>query len=236
MFFAMDDNKIHHFFDRIWPLYEILNHIITLGLDIIWRNVMLHVVKDGIGAEERCLDVGCGTGEMTRQLARRKRFPMRVVGIDFSMPMLRKAVRRNSENTTYVMCDARLLPFADCTFNLVTMAFAARNLRSENSGLTNAIGEIARVLVKGGRFINLETTQHPSQLTKTLIGIYARIMVGIIGRLLRGSREAYHYLYTSYREFYSIHELANIIHSSGLSHVEMYKVMGGLVAIHRACK
>ncbi len=228
----MRRDRILQFFETIWPFYELLNHVITMGLDILWRRAVVRIVKST--SSERWLDVCCGTGEMTRQLIRAAMPSTKIVGIDFSMSMIREAANRDGGITTYVVCDVRQLPFVDCSFNLVTMAFAARNLLSAPSGLVDAIREIVRVLVKSGVYINLETTRPASKPAGQLITAYGRVLLEIIGRSIPRSREAYLYLYHSYRSFYTTAQLATFLLRLGFTRIIVHRLTGGLAAIHIA--
>ena len=217
--------------------YESTNHLLTFGLDMIWRRVAATTAAKATGnsGTGTWLDLCSGTGETALLLSRRAPDGSAVISADFSVPMLLEGVRRRGKGTLIpVAASADALPFPDGTFDLVTVTFAARNLRSRTGLFAGSLMEIRRVLRPGGIFVNLETSQPVTPPVKGILHAYAGIVVGRLGKALTGEREGYAYLAGSIRSFPGPGELASEIEDAGFSTVTWKKLMFGVVAIHTA--
>jgi demethylmenaquinone methyltransferase/2-methoxy-6-polyprenyl-1,4-benzoquinol methylase len=148
--------------------------------------------------------------------------------------MLSEGVARRKNVLTPVAAAADALPFPDDSFGLVTVTFAARNLRSRSGLFASSLGEIRRVLRPGGTFVNLETSQPRLGPVRALLHAYARLGVGRLGRMLTGERDGYAYLSGSIRSFPGARELAGEMLEAGFSAVTWREMMLGAVAIHEA--
>lgn len=221
-------------FDEIAPRYELINHAMTLGLDRSWRRraVKLMVPRPG----ERRLDVCCGTGETILLLEGAAPAEL-AVGADFSENMLRLAASKpEAASIHWVRCEAGALPFAERTFDLVTVTFATRNLQSSASGLDGCFREFWRVLKPGGRFVNLETSQPPNALTRWVFHQYVALGVPLAARLLSGARAGYAYLAASIPRFHGAEELAQVLRRVGFAQVTFERLLFGVAAVHVAVK
>ena len=230
------DNRIQAIFSRIPKTYDLINRILTLGLDVFWRQSAAKIAsQDG---SEKWLDVCSGTGDMAGALARMAEARVKIIGVDFCFPMLAQAVKKPEHSRiSFCVSEAGSLPFADNTFDVVTIAFAARNLNSSGQDiLLQCFREFRRVLKPGGRFINLETSQPKSALLRKLVHFYIRLMVKPIGYLISGSKMAYGYLAHSIPRFFSAEELAGVMYRAGFTKVDFILLSFGVSAVHIAIK
>jgi demethylmenaquinone methyltransferase/2-methoxy-6-polyprenyl-1,4-benzoquinol methylase len=236
------DNKtvnkgIQRFFSEVPGTYELVNHVITLGLDSLWRRRAVSTALEHQKPGGRCLDVCSGTGQMARLLFNRGRGDAAVVAADFSLPMLSVARGKSAkERILFSGGDALHLPFADQTFDVVTIGFATRNLCAVDSQLLEAFREFHRVLRPGGCFINVETSQPPASLIKKLFHLYVGLTVRPVGQLISRSTHSYAYLANSIRRFYDADSLAERLRTAGFAQVTYRRHLFGAVALHRALK
>ncbi len=174
---------VQSMFDRIAPRYDLMNRLLTFGLDQRWRRVALEAVA--IGSGDLVVDLACGTGDLSELAAKRG---ARVVGVDFAREMLRGASARRV-GAALVQGDALALPFASGGASALTCGFALRNFVS----LAPVFAECARVLRPGGRLAILEVDRPRSWLVRTGHSLYFDRVVPLIGALL-SDRAAYRYL------------------------------------------
>ena len=220
---------------QIAPKYELVNHLLTLGLDIRWRRAAARQAAQAGGL--RWLDVCCGTGEMALDLKRRAGAEVRIFGADFSLPMLERArAKPAASEISFVCTQADALPFADESFDLLTIAFAARNLNTTRDALVSCFRELARVLKPGGWFVNVETSQPPSRLIRTLYKTYVGLFVQQLGKLVSGHEPGYGYLASSIAGFYDADELASLLRQAGFAEVTYRRMLFGAVAVHKSVK
>ena len=218
-------------FARIVRRYDLMNTLMTLGLDRSWRQLAVEMA--GVGAGGLALDVAAGTGELTLALARAG--TRLAVGADFSPEMLEaasaKASRLGVGRAEFAGGDALALPFPDDTFDAATVGFGLRNV----GDLPRALAELRRVVRPGGRVVSLDLTQ-PHFAVSWLAWPYLRWVVPFLGGLVTGDREAYTYLPRSVDEFPAADRLAALMHAAGLRQVR-YRFLGlGTVAIHIGVK
>jgi demethylmenaquinone methyltransferase / 2-methoxy-6-polyprenyl-1,4-benzoquinol methylase len=206
-------------FDRIAPVYDLMNHVMTAGLDRRWRRLTAEaVVRPGDGVLDAC----CGTGDLA--LAAR-RLGADVVGLDFSEPMLARA-RRKAPELEWVQGDLLAMPFEDERFDAATIGFGIRNVADLERGL----GELRRVLRRGGRLAILEITQ-PRGPLKPFYKLWFDVLIPLAGKVLPGGK-AYTYLPASVRRFPGPDELAALIERHGFENVSYRRLGGGIVALH----
>ena len=206
-------------FDRIAPVYDPMNRLMSAGLDRRWRRLTAEaVVRPG----DRVLDACCGTGDLAlAALARGST----VTGIDFSARMLERA-RRKSNAIEWVTGDLLALPFPDEAFDAATVGFGVRNV----ADLSRALAELRRVLRPGGRLAILEITR-PRGLLAPFYRFWFDGVVPLAGKLLPGG-SAYSYLPASVRRFPGPDDFASAIASAGFGAVGYRLLAGGIVAIH----
>jgi demethylmenaquinone methyltransferase/2-methoxy-6-polyprenyl-1,4-benzoquinol methylase len=206
-------------FDRIAPVYDAMNRLMTAGLDGRWRRLAAEaVVRPG----DRVLDVACGTGDLAVADARAGG---RVTGLDFSAEMLERA-RRKAPRLEWVRGDALALPFADGSFDVATIGFGARNVDDLEAGLR----ELRRVLRAGGRLAVLELTS-PRGPLRHFYSLWFDRIVPLLGRALPAG-SAYGYLPASVRRFPPPAELARLLEAAGFRDVSVRLFAGGIVALH----
>jgi demethylmenaquinone methyltransferase/2-methoxy-6-polyprenyl-1,4-benzoquinol methylase len=226
---------VQKIYREVAKTYELVNHVLTLGMDVRWRKKAARIAVDEGGTS--WLDVCCGTGEMARYLSNHSAEGVNIFAVDFSLPMLKKAMKkRKSSNIFPIIAEAGILPFPDNSLDLVTISFATRNLNLRKEILESYLGEFNRVLKPGGHFVNLETSQPTSKMIKKLFHFYINKIVKLLGWLLSGSKAGYRYLSFTIPRFYAAEEFAQILCESGFSEVEYRQLFLGVSAIHVAKK
>jgi len=206
-------------FDRIAPVYDAMNRVMTAGLDGRWRReTAAAVVRRG----DRVLDSCCGTGDLALACLRAGG---RVTGLDFSERMLERA-RRKSGEVEWVQGDALALPFEDDSFDAATVGFGVRNLEDLDRGLA----ELGRVLRPGGRIGVLEITR-PQGALEPFYNVWFGKIVPVLGKLLPGG-SAYTYLPASVKRFPGPEDLVRFLREAGFSDVRYRLFAGGIVALH----
>jgi len=218
---TLPPSEVRRMFDRISPVYDVMNRVMTAGLDRRWRQLTVDaVVKPG----DRVLDACCGTGDLA--LGAHAAGGV-VTGLDFSPAMLDRA-RRKSSDITWVEGDVLDLPFPDASFDAVTVGFGIRNVADLEAGLA----EMARVLVPGGRLGCLEITR-PRGLLRPFFRLWFDGVVPLLGKVLPGGA-AYSYLPASVRRFPGPRELGAALDRSGFEEIRWRLLAGGIVALHTA--
>jgi len=210
-------------FDRIAPVYDVMNRVMTAGLDQRWRKL---AVSEVVWPGDRVLDACCGTGDLAVEAERRGG---RVVGLDFSERMLDRA-RKKSGAIEWVQGDALGLPFPDAGFDAATVGFGVRNLADLEGGLK----ELARVLRPGGKLAVLEITR-PHGILKPFFRLWFDVVVPLLGRVIPGGK-AYTYLPASVRRFPGPDDLSALFESAGFEDVRYKLLGGGIVALHIGVK
>jgi demethylmenaquinone methyltransferase / 2-methoxy-6-polyprenyl-1,4-benzoquinol methylase len=212
---------VQRMFDRIAPVYDAMNRVMTAGLDRRWRRITVEqVVRKG----DDVLDACCGTGDLA--IAARARGAY-VVGLDFSEAMLERA-RSKSRDIDWVSGDVLALSFDDASFDAVTVGFGVRNVDDLEAGLR----ELRRVLRAGGRIGILEITR-PRGALAPFYRLWFDRVVPALGRVLPGGA-AYTYLPASVRRFPGPTELAALLEAAGFADVRFRLFAGGIVALHVA--
>jgi demethylmenaquinone methyltransferase / 2-methoxy-6-polyprenyl-1,4-benzoquinol methylase len=218
---TLDSGAVRRMFDRIAPVYDAMNHVMTAGLDRRWRRLAAEAV---VWPGDRVLDACCGTGDLAVEAERRGG---RVVGLDFSAPMLERA-RKKSGTVEWVEDDALELPFPDDEFDAVTVGFGVRNFEDLPRGLR----ELRRVLRPGGRIAVLEITR-PRGLLRPFFRLWFDVLVPFAGKVLPGGK-AYTYLPASVRRFPCADDLSRLLEEAGFESVTYRLLGGGIVALHTA--
>jgi len=217
----LPSEQVRSMFDRIAPVYDAMNRVMTAGLDQRWRReTAAAVVKPG----DLVLDLCCGTGDLALADASAGG---RVTGLDFSPAMLERA-QRKAPDLIWVEGDALALPFEDAAFDVATAGFGIRNLDDLELGLREA----RRVLRAGGRLGILEITQ-PTGALRPFFRVWFDRVVPVLGKVLPGGA-AYTYLPASVRRFPGPEELRAAIERSGFTDVRYRLFAGGIVALHTA--
>ncbi|HKP17355.1 MAG TPA: class I SAM-dependent methyltransferase [Gaiellaceae bacterium] len=212
-------NEVRAMFDRIAPVYDAMNRVMTAGLDLRWRRIAAQaVVRPG----DRVLDACCGTGDLAAACVQAGGT---VTGLDFSPRMLERA-RRKLPAATWVEGDLLALPFEPGSFDAATVGFGVRNV----ADLERGFAELRRVLAPGGRLAVLEITM-PRGLLAPFYRVWFDRVVPLLGRLLRGGA-AYSYLPASVRRFPGPEDLKRVMEEAGFGGVAYRTFAGGIVALH----
>lgn len=216
-------------FDRIAGVYDLMNRTMTAGLDRTWRRRA--VDRAELRPGQTALDVCCGTGDMTFELADRVQPAGSVIGCDFSEAMLdrarEKGLERGIPGARFEWADALDLPYADGRFDAVTVGFGVRNLADLDRGLE----QMARVLKPGGRMVILEITQPRRPPLSTFFALWFDRIIPLLGRLA-GDSQAYTYLPESVRSFPAPEELAAKMAAAGIEQVRYTIMAGGIISLH----
>ena len=231
----MDTKSLQKIFSEVPQTYEMTNHVLTMGMDMIWRGKAARLAAQFGG--QRWLDICSGTGD-TAMLLRRLAGPRTmVVSQDFCMPMLRKGMSKpGSDKISFCISNARSHSFKDNTFDVATISFATRNINSGRETLTRYFKEFHRILKPGGKFINLETSQPRNKMLRRLFHLYVRHAVMPIGYAISGSKAAYKYLSSTIPVFFGSEELSDILYEAGFKSVSFSRMTLGACAIHVAVK
>ena len=218
---TLDPAGVESMFDRIAPVYDVMNRVMTAGLDQRWRR---RAVDAAVRRGDRVLDACCGTGDLAVAAVRAGGA---VVGLDFSERMLERAQRKAPE-FDWVSGDLLELPFPDSSFDAATVGFGVRNV----DDLERALRELRRVLRDGGRLGILEITR-PRGLLAPFYRLWFDGVIPLLGKLLPGG-SAYTYLPASVRRFPGPEDLSTLVAAAGFGDVKYRTFAGGIVALHTA--
>jgi len=220
---TLPPDRVRDMFDRIAPVYDVMNRVMTAGLDQRWRRVTARtVVRPG----DDVLDAACGTGDLAMACAEAGG---RVTGLDFSNRMLDRA-RRKAPALEWVQGDLLALPFSDESFDAATVGFGVRNV----ADLEQSLEELHRVLRPGGRAGILEITR-PDGPLRIFYSLWFDRIVPLLGRVVPGGA-AYTYLPASVKRFPDVEALAVLLRAAGFDGVAVRTFAGGIVALHTGIK
>lgn len=225
--------QVTHMFDGISKSYDLLNRIITLGIDVIWRKRVVRLLKKE--APDTILDIATGTGDLVLALA--KLNAKKIIGLDISPGMLeigkQKVKNKKLDHRIKMQLgDSEALQFKNKTFDGVTIAFGVRNFENLNLGLQ----EIFRVLKPNGTLVVLETAVPKNPLLKGFYSFYTQKIMPFIGKLFSKDRSAYQYLSDSAAIFPCGEDFNNILRKNGFIQVEDFPQTLGVSSIYFAKK
>lgn len=233
-----DKRPLQKMFKSVPPSYDILNRILTIGFDQLWRKRAALICLEN--EPVTVLDLCAGTGDLALQLCKSAPSGVNLSALDYSKPMLdlavKKAQRKGLTSIDFIHGDAASLPFRDGHFNSVGIAFAFRNLTFHNPDREKFLTEILRVLKPGGRFVIVETSQPPNKIIRKLFHFYMSTITVAVGGLISGHYGAYKYLAHSARNYYNSEELEELLREAGFSSVSSELLMGGIAAIFKCEK
>ena len=222
-----DGPEVRRMFASVAPRYDRANHLLSLGIDHWWRRAAVKLA--GVGPGSRVLDVCAGTGDLAVALAKTG---ARVVGSDFCPEMLAGAApkRVRGEELPWLAADAMQLPFADASFDAVTVAFGIRNVADP----VVALRDMARVTRPGGRVVVLEFARPRWPLVGRAYLFYFRRVLPTLGGWITGERSAYEYLPNSVMAFPERDDFLQLMRRAGLESPRYRILTGGIAALYHA--
>jgi len=224
---------VQRIFSEIAPRYDLLNRLLSLGIDRRWRKVALERLNWRRVPSGTYLDLCAGTLDVGTELSRRPGFAGRIVGADFAQPMLRAGVGKAPREVLLpVVADALALPMRDQVFDGAIVAFGIRNVADLDAGLR----EVHRTLKSGARFVILEFSTPRVPLVRAGYLFYFHRILPLIGRLISGHRTAYTYLPRSVANFPETNVLAAAMSRAGFQDVRFETLTFGIAAIHLGTK
>jgi demethylmenaquinone methyltransferase / 2-methoxy-6-polyprenyl-1,4-benzoquinol methylase len=224
---------VQRIFSEIAPRYDLLNRLLSLGIDRRWRTLALQRLGWDRAPEGTYLDLCAGTLDVGAELSRKPGFAGRIVGADFAEPMLRAGVgKAPAEILTPVVADALALPVRDDTFDGAIVAFGIRNVADLSAGLR----EVHRALRPGARFVILEFSTPRVPLVRAGYLFYFHNILPVIGRIISGHKTAYTYLPRSVANFPETEVLAAAMAAAGFRDVRWEALTFGIAAVHVGTK
>ncbi len=226
---AQDQNPVfvHRAFSSIARRYVLTNHVLSLGIDVLWRRRVARIVRDA-GAR-LVLDVATGSGDLARTV--RDRVPgAQVIGADFCAPMLEEARKRGLRDL--VVCDGLHLPFREATFDALTIGYGLRNM----ADWARAIREFARVLKPSGQLVVLDFSLPESPFLRRPYRFYLHQVLPRIAGRITGNREAYAYLGESIERFPSGPAMLDLLGNNGFTQARWEPQCGGISSVYRAIR
>ena len=218
--------KVSKMFTRIAGRYDLMNRLMTFGMDRFWRRFLVEAADLPDGG--RLLDVGTGTGDIVFE-ALRTDPSLKVIGADLTLEMIKQgAMRPEEQKVGWCLSDALDLPFADSTFDSVTSGYLIRNVMEAGK----AFQEQMRVVKPGGRVVCLDTSPVPKNILKPFILFYLKTVIPVLGYLIARDAKAYRYLPESTQAFMEPETLASVMISVGLQDVSFRRFMFGTMAVH----
>ena len=227
--YFLHPESIRNLFNNIASTYDFLNHFLSFGRDYYWRKKAVQGLE---GLEGWILDIATGTGDVAIEIIHQNNHHRRVLGLDFSHPMIKKAQRKVlnkglSQTITLTLGDALSLPFRDNTFRAAMIAFGLRNIVKKEQ----ALSEMVRVIQKGGKVIILEFTFPQKGLMRRLYPIYFQRILPWVGGFISGDQGAYAYLPESVLHFASAENYEEIMKGAGLENVGSQSLTGGVASV-----
>jgi demethylmenaquinone methyltransferase/2-methoxy-6-polyprenyl-1,4-benzoquinol methylase len=219
-------------FDSVAGRYDLMNDVMSGGLHRLWKRFAVGQLLLRPG--EQVLDLASGTGDLIRLMVDVVGPSGRVLHTDINAAMLAEGRRRLIDHgilTPAIQCNAERLPFADRSFDAVSIAFGLRNVTDKEA----ALGEMHRVLRPGGRALVLEFSR-PSPLIKLPYDWYSFNLLPRMGQAIAGDRESYQYLAESIRMHPDQETLRAMFERAGFERVEYWTLTGGIVAVHRGVR
>jgi len=227
--------QVAEMFDNIAHSYDALNHVFSLGIDVLWRKKSINMLKEI--KPERLMDVATGTGDFAIEAQRMGLGAQEIVGVDISEGMLeigrKKVVKKAySDTITLQYGDSENLPFEDNYFDAYTVAFGVRNFEN----LENGLGDMLRVLRPGGMGLVLEFSKPSSFPFKQLFWFYFKVIMPTVGKLVSKDSRAYTYLPESVEVFPQGDDFMNVMKKLGYKDVKQKRLTGGIATIYTGIK
>jgi demethylmenaquinone methyltransferase/2-methoxy-6-polyprenyl-1,4-benzoquinol methylase len=230
---------LHGMFSSVPPSYDLINHLVTWGLDKRWRRLAALTCLEN--QPKKVLDLGCGTGDLSVLIARLAEKDVQIAGLDYSVPMLdiarQKAISAGvAERVKFVNGEASKLPFPDDYLDCVGISFAFRNLTYKTPLRMPHLAEVKRVLKPGGRYVIVESSQPKNPVIRKLFHLYARFVIRPVGIVFSRNKGAYRYLAESMSNYYTSAEVRKMLLKAGFKTVDYRPLLFGVAGIHVAVK
>jgi len=224
-------DRVREVFDSVASNYDLMNDLMSLGAHRAWKAFTL--ARTGLRPGQRALDIAGGTGDLTAGMARQVGKTGHVFHTDINAAMLAEGNDRLldqglSNNVTSMQVDAERLPFADNTFNCVTIGFGLRNVTDKQG----ALNEMARVTAPGGRVLVLEFSKPVLKWLTPFYDAYSFKVLPALGKLVANDADSYRYLAESIRMHPDQETLLEMMESAGLEDCRYHNLSGGIVALH----
>jgi demethylmenaquinone methyltransferase / 2-methoxy-6-polyprenyl-1,4-benzoquinol methylase len=226
-------------FDGVVRHYDFINHVFTFGMDIRWRENLVHRCLET--SPRRFLDLGCGTGDLAVKMSILGGDDTNITACDFSREMLSIASKKAGksgvkEKISFIHADASEMPFDNGYFDCVGISFAFRNMIYRNPSALKNLSEIHRVLKPGGSCIIAESGQPEVKIIRKLHHFYIGTFVYMAGSIISGNRQAYKYLSQSAINFYSPDKIRNLFFKTGFKQFNYYPFFFGAAGIYHVIK
>lgn len=227
--------KVAEVFHSVAAKYDIMNDLMSFGVHRLWKRFTMEFT--GVRKGDQVLDIAGGTGDLTMKFSDLVGPEGKVVLADINDSMLKVGRDRlldkgYSGNIEVVQANAESLPFADNSFNVVTMAFGLRNVTNKD----NALAEFNRVLKPGGRLLVLEFSKTKNPLLSKMYDVYSFSALPMMGKLITNDAESYRYLAESIRMHPDQETLKSMFQDAGFANCEYHNLTGGIVALHKGIK
>lgn len=223
-----ESKTVQNMFASIAEKYDLTNSVLSLGIHHAWRRALLSFLPRS--QDKKVLDVCTGTGDLMPLL--KTRFGS-VTGVDFCLPMLKKACEKEiNRQGPLIQGDALKLPFADASFDIASVAFGVRNFEDVERGLR----ELKRVIRPGGALLILDFGQPWLPGFRTVFNLYSKYIMPSIGGFLTGNKEAYVYLPKTSKEFPCGDKFLNILHDIGYANASFKSLSCGIAYAYVAYK
>jgi len=209
--------SLNSVYSRIYRRYDLINRLFTFGMDQRWRKyAVMQCIKE---KPAKVLDLCCGTGDMTIMLSLSAGNEIKITGYDGNQQMLDKAIQKSQQkgcrNIEYIQGDVISMPFADNSFDCITIGFGFRNLTYRNPNRDRYLLEIFRVLKNNGKFFILESGIPQNRVIRFVFKTYLYLILIPLGLIVSGSFKAYRYLAQSSAGFYNMEEIKNLLEDYG---------------------
>jgi demethylmenaquinone methyltransferase/2-methoxy-6-polyprenyl-1,4-benzoquinol methylase len=223
---------VNDVFSRVASRYDLMNDIMSGGMHRLWKADLINWLAPSAVAPQRLIDVAGGTGDIARRFLDASHAQSAAVICDISPEMLDagrgKLGERYGERLAFVQGNAEMLPFADRSFDLYTIAFGIRNV----THIEAALGEAFRVLKRGGRFVCLEFSAVQTPMLDKLYDAWSFRVIPKLGEWVAGDADAYRYLVESIRRFPDQERFAGMVRAAGFERVQCRNLTGGIAALH----
>ena len=227
--------RVREVFDSVAGRYDLMNDLMSAGIHRLWKKFTIE--QTGLRPGQRALDVAGGTGDLSSALARKAGDDGLVVLTDINAAMLARGRDRLlddglASNLVFALANAECLPFADDSFDCVTIAFGLRNVTDKDAALRSMF----RVLRPGGQLLVLEFSQPVLPGLKSLYELYSFKILPVLGRVIANDEDSYRYLAESIRRHPDQETLLQMMRDAGFEKASYHNLSGGIVALHRGYK